>query len=64
MTDEQPPITTIEAQAAIAADEQRRTENFIEEFKALQDKFECDLIPVITLSGNQVFSQFNVVVRK
>lgn len=57
-------ITTAEAQAAIAADEQRRTEEFIEEFKALQDKFKCDLVPVITLSGNQVLPQFNVAVRK
>ena len=64
MPDEQPTITTAEAQAAIAADEQRRSTEFIEEFKALQDKFQCDLVPVITLSGTQVIPQFNVAVRK
>lgn len=57
-------ITTAEANAAIAADEQRRTEEFVAEFKALQDKYKCDLVPVITLSGNQVLPQFNVSVRK
>ena len=61
---EQQPITTDEAQAAIAADEQRRTEEFIAEFKALQDKYSCDLVPVITLSGTQVIPQFHVAVRK